>query len=93
MLNKVEVINLNREVESLKNAVKHLIFETYDTEANFLGSPDSKELGNKAPSFYGRDFLIWYDKAINTLVYFFLSSPNQRRNLISVEVIAHLKNK
>jgi len=35
MLNKVEVINLNREDESLKNAVKHLIFETYEIEANF----------------------------------------------------------
>jgi hypothetical protein len=58
-----------------------------------LGAPDSKELRNKAPSFCGRGFMIWYDKAINTVAYFFLSSPNQRRNLTVVEVFTHLKNK
>jgi len=42
MLNKVEVINLNREDESLRNAVKHLIFETYEIEANFWEPPIPK---------------------------------------------------
>ena len=35
--------------------------------------------------------MIWYDKAINTVAYFFLSSPNQRRNLTVVEIFTHLK--
>ena len=43
MLNKVEDINLSREDEFLKNAVKPLKFETYEIGANFWEPPIPKK--------------------------------------------------
>ena len=42
MLNKVEDINLSREDEFLKNAVKPLKFETYEIGTNYWEPPIPK---------------------------------------------------